>query len=423
MVTPMPNKLQRCFTRLLEEEWNFLDQPWPLCPKTKKFHRSEMKPINQIQQMKELLMRRLGPIPVFFFLSVIWVKFYFPGPYQAVDKGIAFLYYFVAGHTMDSMSQFLPRTSFHEIYAAFFKTERSLFDKFITQCLANMFSNPEIRLRSASWKNPPLFKHITLLLDGHDTRATYGENKVDMYSYKLRKSGLRTQVCIDINGMVIFVSKSAACKDNNDGSMLVAMNIGTKMEDLDCLGLDGGYTQHVGEILEQDNELTIKNFCFPIRKKRLLPLHHDEANFNSMFGGFRSMVENTFSELGTAFSKHNNKDPIRVDTKREFNLNIRLCLLLLSIKKFVNMLQIQESAHHRSWMDEGFNYPTDKKIIPDLTETYTVQNKLENGNDMLRMQQEFLSLDMDESGDDEAAESSSSKRERLECVEIPAKKK
>ena len=37
---------------------------------------------------------------------------------------------------------------------------------------------------------------ITLLLDGHDTRATYGENKVDMFSYKLRKPGLRTQVCM-----------------------------------------------------------------------------------------------------------------------------------------------------------------------------------------------------------------------------------
>jgi hypothetical protein len=355
--------------------------------------------------MKGLLMRRLGSIPVFFFLSVIWSKFYFPGPYRAVDKGITFLYYFVAGHTMDSMSQFMPRTSFHQIYTAFFKTEKSLFDKFITQKLANMFSTPELRVRCANWKNPPLFKHITLLLDGHDTRATYGDNKIDMYSYKLRKSGLRTQVCIDTNGMAIFVSKSQACKDHNDGSMLVNMDIGKKIKEVDCVGVDGGYTQHIADILEQDSPLTLANFCFPIRKKRLQQLHQEEAEFNTKFGSFRSMVESTFSELGTAFGKHNNKDPIRVDSKREFNMNLRLCLLLLNIKNFVDLVTIQgleELPHHRAWMDESFDYPTDKKIIPDLTETYTVQNKLEYGDAMLKIQERFLEIAVDNDDEDES---------------------
>jgi hypothetical protein len=423
MSTAMPKKLRKCFAKLLEDEWKFLDKPWPLCPKTKKFHRSDMKPVENIQRMKELLMHHLGAIPVFFFLSVIWAKFYFPGPYKAVDKGIAFLYYFVAGQTMDSMSQYLPRTSFYQLYDTFFDIQIALFDKFITQCLANMFSTPEIRVRSANWKNPPLFKHITLLLDGHDTRATYGENKIDMFSYKLHKSGLRTQVCIDINGVALFVSMSEACKDNNDGTMLVAMNIGNKIQEVDCIGLDGGYTQHIGKILEQDHQLTLMNFCFPIHKKRLQPLHAEEANFNSMFGAFRSMVENTFSELGTAFNKHNNKDPIRVNSKKAFNLNLRLCLLLLNIKKFVNILQIQELPHHRSWMEDGFDYPTDKKIIPDLTETYTVQNKLEYGDEMLKVQEAFLSMDMDESGDENVVDVPGNKRLLLESVEIPARKK
>jgi hypothetical protein len=417
----MPKKLQKCFAKLLEEKWQFLDQPWPMCPKTKKFHRSEMKPIQNSQRMRDLLMHRLGAIPVFFFLTVIWPKFYFPGPYRAVDKGIAFLYYFVAGQTMDSMSQFMPRTSFHQVYTTFFKTEKALFDKYITECLSTMFSTPEIRVRSANWKNPPLFKHITLLLDGHDTRATYGENKVDMFSYKLRKSGLRTQVCIDINGMAILVSKSASCKNNNDGSMLLAMKIGNKIKDVDCIGLDGGYPQHLGAILEQDDELTLKNFCFPIRKKRLQPLHMDEANFNSMFGAFRSMVENTFSELGTAFNKHNNKDPIRVDSKKEFNMNLRLCLLLLNVKKFTDMLNIQPSPHHLAWKDEGFDYPTDKKLIPDVTETYTVLNKLEYGHEMLKAQEAFLGMDIAE--DDEMEEVHGNSHTIVECVQIPQRRK
>ncbi|KAI9241991.1 MAG: hypothetical protein BYD32DRAFT_363292 [Podila humilis] len=177
-------------------------------------------------------MHRLGAIPVFFFLTVIWSKFYFPGPYHAVDKSVTFLFYF------------LPYT------------------------------------------------------------------------------------------------------------------------------LDGGYSQHIGTIVEQQDNLELKNFCFPICKKRLQPLHADEANFNSMFGGYRSIVENTFSKLGTAFNKHNNKDPIHVDKKREFNMNLRLCLLLLNIKKFVNMLAIKELPHHQAWTAEAFDNPADKKLIPDLTDIH-----------------------------------------------------
>ncbi len=129
-----------------------------------------------------------------------------------------------------------------------------------------------------------------------------------------------------------------------------------------------------------------------------------------MFGSFRSMVESTFSELGTAFSKHNNKDPIRVDSKREFNMNLRLCLLLLNIKNFVDLVKIQglkELPHHRAWMNENFDYPTDKKIVPDLTETYTVQNKLEYGDVMLKIQEQFLSFIMDQDEGDSRDEDES----------------
>ncbi|KAG0042856.1 hypothetical protein BGZ90_009275, partial [Linnemannia elongata] len=61
---PMPKKLVRLFEELLESEWGFLDEPWPMCPKIKTFHRSELKSIARIQDMKALLMRRLGSITV-----------------------------------------------------------------------------------------------------------------------------------------------------------------------------------------------------------------------------------------------------------------------------------------------------------------------------------------------------------------------
>jgi hypothetical protein len=397
---PVPKKLAILLEDLLEHEWGFLDEPWPMCPKIRTFHRSELKPIARIQDMKALLMRRLGSITVFFFLSKIWSKHYFPGPYNALEKGIAFLYFFVAGETMDSMGQYLPKSTFHIIHSTFVKVECALFEKEIKRCFASMFSTLEIRIRTANWKNPPLFKHVTLMLDGHDSRATYGEDKAAMYSYKLKKSGLRTQVAIDANGMVLFVSKSASCRDNNDGKMLLEMRIGKKIGSMDCIALDGGYTQYIPDLIDKE-KLEEHNFCFPIRKKRLQPLHEEESNFNAMFGGFRSTSEATFGDLMKTFAKFNNKEIVRTGSKKEFNLAFRLCLLLLNVRNFARAMHIEELSHHRAWMDEGVDYPREKQLVPELTQTVTVQNKLENGRELQRLQETFLGLDVASDGDDE----------------------
>src|ERR1700753_382073 len=105
--TDTPKKLQKHLRDLVRDEWTFLDEPWPMYPKTKTHHRSEFKPITGIAHMKETVLTALGAMAVFFFLTVLWSKVYFPGPYKALEKGIAFLYYFVAGESMESMSVFL----------------------------------------------------------------------------------------------------------------------------------------------------------------------------------------------------------------------------------------------------------------------------------------------------------------------------
>ena len=298
--------------------------------------------------------------------------------FNAMEKGIAFLYFFVAGETMDSMQQYIPKTTFHVIYSTFLKLERPMFEKEIRHALSKLEKSSVVQA----------------------CHATYGEDKAAMYSYKLKKSGLRTQVAIDINGMVLFASKSASCRDNNDGKMLLEMGIGKKIHQMDCIAVDGGYTQHIGDIVEKE-KLEEHNFCFPIRKKRLQPLHEEETNFNAMFGGFRSMSEAIFGDLMKTFVKFNNKEILRTACKKEFNLAFRLCLLLLNVRNFVRAMSIIEQPHHREWMNEGADYPREKQLVPECTETVTVQNKLENGLELQRLQQTFLGLDMD---DDDSGE-------------------
>ncbi|KAF9537260.1 hypothetical protein EC957_008586 [Mortierella hygrophila] len=143
------------------------------------------------------------------------------------------------------------------------------------------------------------------------------------------------------------------------------------------------------------------------------PLHPEESTFNATFGGFRSMVENTFGDLGRTFTKFNNREPVRVTAKKEFNISLRLCLLLMNIRNFASALNIEMLPHHRAWMEPDFDYPSEKKLIPELTETYTVQTKLESGAELLKLQEAFLGMELLD--DDE-------EREVLLAVEIPMAK-
>ncbi|OAQ22124.1 hypothetical protein K457DRAFT_1764862, partial [Linnemannia elongata AG-77] len=85
--------------------------------------------------------------------------------------------------------------------------------------------------------------------------------------------------------------------DHNDGSMMVEMGLANKIHEMDCVGVDGGYTQHIPTLLEREDSLDVRNFCFPIRKKPGQDLDEHEALFNSEFAGFRSMIEATFGDL------------------------------------------------------------------------------------------------------------------------------
>src|SRR5207248_509807 len=102
--------------------------------------------------------------------------------------------------------------------------------------------------------------------------------------------------------------------------------------------------------------------------------------------------ENTFADLMRTFSKHNNREPVRVSGKEEFNLTFRLCLLLMNIRNFAKAASIEVLPCHSAWMEPGFDYQKEKTLTPASTETYTVQQKLESGAELLKLQQEFLGV-------------------------------
>ena len=241
-----------------------------------------------------------------------------------------------------------------------------------------------------------------------------------MSSYKLKKSGLRTQVVMDCNGMALWVSKSASCKNYADGTMLLGMKMDRKVHELDCIAVDGGYTQFLKKLVEECDKLSLHNFAHPFRKKKNHDLTEEESAYNSTFGSFRSQMESLFGDLGSIFEKHNNRAPVLVDQKQTYNLQLKLSLLLLNIKKMVAMLKIPTEPIHTAWLHDGFEYPTTQNDVEQPMEYFDIGTLVEDGHTMANLQDKFLGLVV---GDVDTAMEAPSKKQSGIVIEIPVRKK
>ncbi|KAF8922829.1 hypothetical protein BGZ58_003730 [Dissophora ornata] len=381
------------FDRLLSTEWAFLRKDWPVVKHTR-FHRTEIKEVHDMRKVKDFVLQRLGTIPVFFFLAVVFGKRgAYPGPYRNVEKGLLILYMLLKGLAVSDIGEFMPKSSFHDVFKDFFSRGQHVLDAQLTTCLAGMCSSLRLRLLTARSINPVGFKHITLHLDGHDSRVVYPRaEKASMYSYKLKKSGFRTQLCCDMNSMIVFVSQPAECRDFNDGTMLSRMAIQKKIDKLDCVAVDGGYTQHLAGIVNSSELLTPKNFTSPIRKPRGIELTVDEKRHNETFGNFRSTIESYFGDMQNTFSKFSHATVNRVSDKGIFALQYKLACLLLNIKRMVALRGIDSAPHHNMWMQDEFEYPDGSEPSSVQSTSPSLKARINDAQSLALLQAAFLNL-------------------------------
>src|ERR1700733_5716839 len=85
------------FKKLVKKYWGFLEKPWPVIEHTK-HHRSEEKMVNNIGQVKKIILEKLGIIPVFFFLIFLFGTRDYVSPYRNVEKGLLILYHLIKGY-------------------------------------------------------------------------------------------------------------------------------------------------------------------------------------------------------------------------------------------------------------------------------------------------------------------------------------
>lgn len=367
-------KIDSEVNKLIVNQWGFLNQNW-LVIKNKYNHRTENKDIEDIKTIKEELKNKLGFTTVFFFLQILYTNREYPGPHREIDKGLILLYHLISGEPGSKMSRHMKYTTFYKLYKKFWMSDTNyeyLYKK-VNYCLKHMFSTPLLRLCTSIKINPTLVKHVTCFIDGHDSRINYVNTDIKreiLYSYKLKTSGLRTQIISDMNEMIINVSRSDYCSDASDGNMMLNMKLYRVLSKTDCMACDGGYNLFVKRFEElcieksPGNILNDDNFVYPIRKEVGINLTKTESHFNDVFGGFRSGIENQFSVLGSKFKRfNNNTNATKIDNIKFYNLQFKVACLLKNINKFVEKFDIIQQPHHKLWYDNCFEFPSQTKLI------------------------------------------------------------
>ncbi|GAA5815764.1 hypothetical protein MFLAVUS_009279 [Mucor flavus] len=165
------DNLLREYQTLTNEYWKFLNYGWPVINQ-KKYHTKRPIPINKIKEIKKVLFEKLGIIPVYFFLVILFGDGDYRGPYNNVEKGLLILYFIVTNQPIEDMDEYIAKSTFHQIYRQFYSANRILkLNKILNFSLQNMFSNIKIRLLNGMLENPTLFSQVTMHLDGHDKRG------------------------------------------------------------------------------------------------------------------------------------------------------------------------------------------------------------------------------------------------------------
>ncbi|KAF9434503.1 hypothetical protein BGZ76_007910 [Entomortierella beljakovae] len=195
-----------------------------------------------------------------------------------------------------------------------------------------------------------------------------------------------------MNNIVLFASKPAPCRDYNDGTRLVKMNIASHIHKLDCIALDGGYSGLVRQIVEPSDALSYENFSFPVRKTRGIAMTDQELHYNRAFGGFRSSIEGCFGDMQSTFSKFTHDAPIRFSDAKTFDLQFKLYCLLMNIKKVVSIHNIATQTHHTFWMQNAFDYPYSNEYQAAYEKLPSIKVKLNHGRSLLELQEAFLSV-------------------------------
>lgn len=382
--------------KIYRKYWNFMKNDYVYYADIK-HNRKKIENIKQIENIKNSIHEKLGDISVYVFLTDLCNNIKLPGPYNMIEKALLLLQHLITGYTGNDMEIYIPETSFYRLYQSLYIKNYDYLEKWVNNKLKYCFSSPLLRLLCSKKFNPSLLDNITLILDGHHNRIVYEDinlDKKELYSYKLKKNGLNTQFIIDINNICIYISESLPCKNNNDDKMLLNLNPDYYFNETDCVCFDGLYENTINEYIEKYKNIgynmSLDNFCFPIKKDKNIKLTNDEELYNGTLGGFRSKIETYFADLGNIFKRFSGQNKVKITDKKIYNIQLKLAIVLLNIKHFTNIFKVDNIYHYGKWRTENFNYKFNNIDLENLDVTLKTQYKLEKIDNIKQLQISFL---------------------------------
>jgi hypothetical protein len=362
--------------KLLKEQYSdiymnmFKSNTWKRI-KREFYHRSILKPIPEIENIKKNLEEKLGNITVFFFLNEYCDPFDIKGPYNNLECYLLILYQLVSGCSQSELE--IPQSTYQDIYSQFWIDRKGkLFKK--NNLILLKFSTIKSRILSASLQNPNDFKSCTVLIDGIHSRINY-TNKEDLkkyrsgafYSYKFKKNGVITNCADSIDGFFIYTSKSKPASDEVDGQQVKLSNGFKLYEELDskndCIFFDGGYKLFFNQIVEELNDngknFSLDNFIAPPRKTIGIDFEEEETEFINKFGAFRSAKETTFSKFQNIFGRFKKCNSHVYNDLKIFQDQFSLCWIIYNVKLLIEKLTPEIDDFMKYWLIKDFDFKFD----------------------------------------------------------------
>ena len=266
----------------------------------------------------------LHPVAIMEFLKLFGSFGQFAGPFREIDKGKVVLYQIIQGAASTKLP--IPISTYRNIYLKFWVKKEKKIDEWAAWWM-DRFSNPQLRLLYAHIYNPPLFKSVTMLIDGKDipqilsrTSNEYRPNRSGKSNLMSRKNnwvdGGKIVFLDDVRGFPISMSRVVGANEKYDGHLMKEMEIHKYMDpNIDCVIFDNHFISEARK-MSNDPNLIKKgfgkhNFCQNLTKEKNKSNEEDQQIYSNLFSGLRSKIEtvrnaNLVSKF-KRFSKHTTK--------------------------------------------------------------------------------------------------------------------
>lgn len=80
-------------------------------------------------------------------------------------------------------------------------------------------------------------------------------------------------------------------------------------------------------------------------------------NFNTDLIELHNIGNKCINNIESFFKILKDKNHIKNTDPKEYNLQLKICVLLYNIKIFVEKYNIKPKFHHKLWMQENFDFP------------------------------------------------------------------